>query len=617
MNVIAANVYLFLLQEFSMVFRCFIIVFFAAIFSQVCQGEIPSDLPENSAINPSAPVSHLEIYVNGAWSSDIDSYYDSAKPSVVLIHGWRPDNIDSSGKIIVSTLDDYWLSATTALSKRVNRNGIEGNINLLGWNWITEASTSKKPLPVVVPVQYVFSEGFLLAKKLQALQSKKRFHIIGHSLGAKVAAVMAVQASSLPIDQVTLFDGPELDTSNSLLGSLIDTTPVYLYDNIKTLLSRGLFVDSYSSAFGSSYQEKGLRCADINMKPPFSVIGLVDTAVLAHHYPINWYFGGNSGTLGSPAGTIDSNTGDIDQPVGAAWSKVLNRVDLEKIIEANRTTYTLGTDANSPMAGLQYELASRIDPYDLIAVASVRADRETTTTDIPLTGGSYSWETSGDVGIVKSGGMTEAIMTASDHIAILSTTVSVPEGNAWIRFSFKSSSPEPTDKLTVFIGSTLLWSFSGIAYPDSEDFIETDPIDLSSQAGQTVTLNFCYGSKTAGKSAEIADIELFSQQKKNTYHLKTQTDEEGSVYPQDRLFEDGTVVTLRAIPQEDYHVHAWRNTDDNKSTADTNTVTMTDNTKIKVYFANENSPNCPFTGLYLFVLIGMSFLLVTQWPFRD
>jgi hypothetical protein len=591
-------------------------VFVTMIHASVCPADIPSNLVDNPNVLPSPSASHLEIYVNGAWSNDLQSNFDPSKPSMVLIHGWRPKNIDSNGQIIVTTIDDYWKNATTALAKRVNHDGETGDINLLGWNWITEASTASKPLPVVVPVQNVFNEGLLLAKTLTALAPKSNIHIIGHSLGAKVAAVTAVYASTLPIDQVTLFDGPELDTSSTSIGNLLDTTPVYLYDNIKILLSRGIFVDNYASAFGVSYQEQGLHCADINMKPPFSLTGILDTAVLAHHYPINWYFGGKSGNLGSPEGTIDPATGDVNQSVGAAWSKVLNRILPEETIEASRTDYALG-NPSSPINGLQFELAGKNKPYKLIAVASVRATRSISKTELSLAGNDLIWESTGDVTISDANGANEAILTESNSSEILSTTITVPEGNAWMTFDFKLISPQPTDKLTVLIGETLLWSFSGIAYPeDATDFITTDPIDLSSLAGKTVTVNFCWNSNKAGETVLIQNIRLYSRKIKSFYHMKTKTHGAGVVYPQDRIFEDGTVVTLRAIPHDGYSIWAWRNTDDEKTTEVTNTATMNSNKKIEIFFIASDFPNCLFTGLNLSILIAAGFLLIGKWQFK-
>jgi len=61
----------------------------------------------------------------------------------------------------------------------------------------------------------------------------------------------------------------------------------------------------------------------------------------------------------------------------------------------------------------------------------------------------------------------------------------------------------------------------------------------------------------------------------------------GKVFPASGLWPHGATVPLTAIPDTDYHVKAWTNTDNDSSTETTNTVTLNDNTTVTVQFEKD------------------------------
>jgi hypothetical protein len=50
------------------------------------------------------------------------------------------------------------------------------------------------------------------------------------------------------------------------------------------------------------------------------------------------------------------------------------------------------------------------------------------------------------------------------------------------------------------------------------------------------------------------------------------------------LYQEGTVMTLTATPTTGYRVRTWRGTDDDRSTASVNTVTMNSDRRVEVEF---------------------------------
>ena len=58
----------------------------------------------------------------------------------------------------------------------------------------------------------------------------------------------------------------------------------------------------------------------------------------------------------------------------------------------------------------------------------------------------------------------------------------------------------------------------------------------------------------------------------------------GTISPTSGTYDEGTVVTLTAIPETGYRVEEWIGTDNDGSKANTNTVTMNSNRSVTVQF---------------------------------
>ncbi|MBN1343003.1 MAG: hypothetical protein JXQ73_10010 [Phycisphaerae bacterium] len=93
--------------------------------------------------------------------------------------------------------------------------------------------------------------------------------------------------------------------------------------------------------------------------------------------------------------------------------------------------------------------------------------------------------------------------------------------------------------------------------------------------------------------AELIGIEVVAP----PYLLKTAVEGgNGSVTPNGGLYDEGTPVELRATPDAGYQVKAWQNTDNDTSTAATNTVTMSADKTVKVEFEEKGTSVTPLDG---------------------
>jgi hypothetical protein len=71
-----------------------------------------------------------------------------------------------------------------------------------------------------------------------------------------------------------------------------------------------------------------------------------------------------------------------------------------------------------------------------------------------------------------------------------------------------------------------------------------------------------------------------------SYILTVQVMGQGTVSPSGGTYEAGTVVTLTATPKEGNRLSSWKGTDNDVSTASTNTVTMVGNRTVEVLFVS-------------------------------
>jgi len=311
---------------------------------------------------------------------------DRSRPTLALVHGW---NLESAG-----SLNERGSWTFRALHSRsgdgtaLGKLGCRDDLNVVAWNWL-EAAKSRPAFGL--PDNLVPLEGLLLAGALQRELGEgydDPIHFIGHSLGAGVAVWAALalgEGCGLRVEQVTLCDAPELETTlERRVGRIIRIRPLRLEWPLRALTRAGVFVDNYPSAFGKVYACPRVANVDLEHSltpaitellklPAHQVLPGLLQKIDDHGYALAWYFGWKSGEQyanggplwprGSPAGTVVDHTPDEfagypfiapDTPletVGAAWSRVL---------AGNKG------DSRRPASGGRWQMIGVLDPYTLI-----------------------------------------------------------------------------------------------------------------------------------------------------------------------------------------------------------------------------------------------------------
>jgi probable HAF family extracellular repeat protein len=158
--------------------------------------------------------------------------FDPKKNSVVIIHGWNT----VSGAVQLPE----WVYAMAA--------AMPSDLNVFAWNW-QEVAYDTFPVPNNAQ-DFVPGEAINLSRALiEELGSDYEggVHIIGHSLGAGVAARTTIyMQDKFRIDRLTLLDGPSGGDSEGVDSS------VYL-DRLLGQIDSDIFIKNYISSFGSYY----------------------------------------------------------------------------------------------------------------------------------------------------------------------------------------------------------------------------------------------------------------------------------------------------------------------------------------------------------------------------
>ena len=489
-------------------------------------GGTPQDFNRPDLIDPN---SHLEVF-NGSRFQDVDPEtglfiydgidvgrtgqmsFDFTKPTLVLIHGWRRDNIGTnlSGDEYLrdSDLPDWveWscVNDQGALQNLGHRSQLSSSssgakdLNIAAWNWAQNSSTKNFNK---VPDESVAGESVALSDVLLKIfngNSQKPLHLIGHSLGAGVSVHVTSNINKknqdILIDQITMFDAPEYDPWDILS----DFDPLMLDEDIKLLVNNGVWIDNYKSCFGKNYQ-------DI-----FNVDFEADSYSMEgsnHSFPYDWYFPG----IGSLDGTLEINDGEVSKDVGAAWSQVLNTLDIDSDINDMRDLLVNGPDPDYPMKGRTYVIDPddlHDDPYSLVTQDSYDHSVDYSYKNewnfsnvIPE---ESLWMNNGDVRFENG----RAVMRTASPSFLYKEITLEPTAKK-LSFVFKLNDPLASDKLSVFFEDKPLWIFDGSAFPaDEQDFLNSGPIPVSRFAGQTGTLTFVYDSNSVGKEVEIARLHV-------------------------------------------------------------------------------------------------------------
>jgi DNA-binding beta-propeller fold protein YncE/pimeloyl-ACP methyl ester carboxylesterase len=512
-----------------------------------------------------APGSHLEVFngqrfqnvnpATGLFEYDgIDAgrtgqqAFDYSKPTVILVHGWRPNNKNSDDTIVDARLTDWvrWscVSDDGAIQGLGHRSWFNSTspdaLNIAAWNWVKNASTGNwyrydAPtndlyVELNVPYDKVSTEASSLATAIKQLFSEhqqNRLHFVGSSLGAGVtvrtANTLTQSNANLAIDQVTTFDAPEWFSQAwetdviSNMGLLainilnIDIPNISKYthyqglsldEEIKELTKHGVWIDNCRSQFGKTYDGIFNIDFDYGTDPPGNLIE-------DHYFALDWYFP----TFGTLLGTINIADGEISKDVGAAWSKVINSVDAEQSIIDMRYVLTYGPDIekkNGRTFVIDWQLPEPYDPYSLKPHPDellLSQKSYTNPTDLPFSNSLPNfdpWYHSGDV-YFENG---RVIMYTGSPVYLYREITLEPTARS-ISFLFKMNNQLPGDKFSVFFNNEPLWIFDGAAFPANEQgFINSGLIPVTKFAGQSGRLTFVYDSGQTGKICEIFRLQI-------------------------------------------------------------------------------------------------------------
>jgi len=218
----------------------------------------------------------------GRWDGEsefVDVTRGSIPPShtYVLVHGWAPGWSRA-------VYDDPRLRAWEAVDRRGRRfepwmrdlaeaiTEADPHAVVLVYSWLDAAATNRFVLAQRNASARTGLYGGQLAIALEQaqgadfLEGSGRVHLIGHSYGARVATVAAVQLRKAP-RHLTLLDVPDapmtrITGSQSNLSELLRELPVS--DDLG-----GTFVDNYVSMVGTRYGGEVPGVVDVELSPPY------------------------------------------------------------------------------------------------------------------------------------------------------------------------------------------------------------------------------------------------------------------------------------------------------------------------------------------------------------
>ncbi len=123
------------------------------------------------------------------------------------------------------------------------------------------------------------------------------------------------------------------------------------------------------------------------------------------------------------------------------------------------------------------------------------------------------------------------------------------------------------------------------------------PTNNPAPAGQVISQTPTTGTLTAPGSTVALTVSLGpASTSTTTYTLSTSVSSgNGTISPATGTYNQGTVVTLTATPDSGYQVKAWHGTNNDASTALTNSVTMSANRSVTVDFTVTINPETTYT----------------------
>ncbi len=122
--------------------------------------------------------------------------------------------------------------------------------------------------------------------------------------------------------------------------------------------------------------------------------------------------------------------------------------------------------------------------------------------------------------------------------------------------------------------------------PEGANPGDTNVIHVYKDGSELAVTSPVSGQFTVGESGSINQINLSAVSLEPTrYQLTaTVTGGHGTISPTSGTYDEGTVVTLTAIPETSYRVEEWSGTDNDGSKVNTNTVTMDSDRSVTVQF---------------------------------
>lgn len=269
-------------------------------------------LPQPSSVSgpsagPPSPVQRL-----GRW--DGERFEEVAAETIppshlyVIVHGWAPGWSEQVLKDPVvrswEALDENgvpfepWVARLARAIEERDRYAI-----VLAYSWIDDAATSRFILAQRNAWAYTDLHGRTLAEAITRvwrrdfIEGSGRMHLIGHSYGARVAALAALYLPKAP-QHLTTFDPPDAPMTH-LTGAQIRLGDVFR----KLPIGRGpgrIFVDNYVSMVGGRYASD-VAVVDVTLSPPYGTLAYRQR----HLYPMDFY----------------ARTSDLD--IGLGWSPLL------------------------------------------------------------------------------------------------------------------------------------------------------------------------------------------------------------------------------------------------------------------------------------------------------
>lgn len=253
-------------------------------------------LPQPSPVD-APPLSTLAAIDRlGRWNGErfVPITAESLPPShlYVIVHGWAPgwsrQVAESPGLRSWEARDERgnpfepWVPRLARAIEARDPHAV-----ILTYSWIDHAATPRFIFAQRKAWAYTDLHGRVLAEVLTRawrddfIDGSGRMHLIGHSYGARVAALAALYLPKAP-QHLTTFDPPDA-TMTHLTGSQIGLADIFR----KLPVGRGpgrVFVDNYVSMVGGRYATEA-PVVDVALSPPFSALDYRSR----HLYPMDFY----------------------------------------------------------------------------------------------------------------------------------------------------------------------------------------------------------------------------------------------------------------------------------------------------------------------------------------